>query len=406
MADDNPTSNPGEGPLKGLLVLDVSTVLAAPLTATLLSEFGAEVVKVELPGTGDPVRGYPPFEDGQSLMWHITNRNKKGITLDLHQPEGQNVFRDLVTQADVLITNFRPQRLQEWSIDFDRLITVSPRLVMLHISAFGRHGPYSNQPGFARVAEAFAGLANITGEPDRNPSFTGYPVVDGLAGVYGAFCVMLALEQRHRTGEGQLIDLALYEPLLRIMEDFIVMYGATGKSKERQGNTQPHVAPNDLFEASDGTLIILPVSTENMWRRLATLIGLTPEETDRYATNAGRLEHRDELNGRVARFAVAHRGDELVEMLQSAGVACARVNSAEDIVRDPHIAARGNLMRFLDPRLADGILMQAPVPQASGMQGGVHALGPDLGEHNDEVYRGLLGLSAVELELLRSRGVV
>lgn len=390
-------------PLAGLRVIDASTLLAAPYAASLLSELGAEVIKVEQPGVGDPARR---FRDGTLATWDVTNRNRRGVTLDLHTERGQDLFRRLVAVTDVVIVNFRPQRLEEWGIDYDALSAVRPDIVMLHLSAFGRTGPYADRPGFARVAEAYAGLASITGFPDGDPVLAGYPIVDGIAGLHGAFSVMVALEHRRLTGQGQLIDLALYEPLLRMMEDFVAVHGATGHVKSRIGNAQPHTAPNDLFPTRDGSHVVIPVSTQSMWNRLARTMGLSEDLCARFATNAMRIERRDELRTHVAAFTLQHPAAELVELLQDAEVACAKLNSVSDIVADPHIAARGNLGRY---EAADGsrsTLMQAPIPTYSSIRPAVHALGPALSEHTEEVFTDLLGLSAAEIAALREAGVV
>ncbi len=257
-----------DGPMSGVRVLDVSTILAGPLASALLGEFGAEVIKIEHPAEGDPARLYPPLEDGVSAAWTMLGRTKRSVTIDLHHPEAAHLVGRLAAASDIVVTNFRPATLRRFRIDFDDLRAYRPDLVMVHVSAFGRTGPYAERPGFARVAEAFAGLTYRTGDPDRPPVFSGYPVADGVTGIYAAFAALLALRQRDLTGAAQLADIPLYEPLLRMMEDFVVEYGATGASRERQGNENPHISPNNLYRTRDGRWLALPASTEQMWRRL------------------------------------------------------------------------------------------------------------------------------------------
>ncbi|WP_328891071.1 CaiB/BaiF CoA transferase family protein [Streptomyces sp. NBC_00316] len=305
------------GPLNGVRVLDISTVLAGPLASSLLGEFGAEVIKVEQPGIGDPARSYPPLDDGVSAGWAVVGRNKSSVTVDLHHPDAAALVGQLAATADVVVTNFRPATLRRFSIDFDDLVSYRPDLVMVHVSAFGRTGPYADRPGFARVAEAFAGLTHRTGFPDGPPVFAGYPVADGVTGIYAAFAAMLALRQRDLTGEPQLADIGLYEPLLRMMEDFVVDYDATGEVRERQGNENPHISPNNLYRTRDGRWLALPASTEQMWRRL--LVAMEAPDLAAYDSMTARIEHRGEIEGRVAAFVAAHDLEPLTNLLENAG---------------------------------------------------------------------------------------
>lgn len=391
-------------PLDGIRVLDVSTVLAAPLTASLLAEFGAEVIKVEQPTTGDPVRGYAPYLGDASLHHKVTNRNKKSVTLDFHKPGAARMLRELAAASDVVITNFRPRKLRKWGIDYEDLAEANPRLLMLHLTAFGRTGPYADRPGFARIAEAFSGLTYVTGFEDRPPVFAGYPIADGIAGIYGAFSVMLALVHRDRTGEGQLIDLALYEPMLRMLEDFIIGYAATGQVKERSGNAQPNICPNNLYPTADGQFLILPVSTEQMWRRLVAVMGAT--DLLNYGTNQQRLAHRSQIDGRIEEFTRSLPVDRLLKLLDEHGIACGKLYSVAEILDDPHIRERGNLIDIHDDETDTMLTMQAPVPQFSTITGSVKSVGPRLGQHTDEIYQSLLGLDGASLERLRSEGVI
>lgn len=391
-----------DGPLTGVRVLDLSTILAGPLVSSLLSEFGAEVVKIEQPGTGDPARSYPPLDDaGTSQSWALLGRNKSSVTVDLHHPDGAALIGRLAATVDVVVTNFRPDTLRRFRIDFDDLRARRPDLVMVHVSAFGRTGPYADRPGFARVAEAFAGLTHRTGEADGPPVFAGYPIADGVTGVYGAFAAMLALRQRDRTGEAQLVDLGLYEPLLRMMEDFIVDFAATGHSREREGNRNPHVSPNNLYRTRDGHWLAMPASTQQMWRRVVAV--MQADDLAVYDTMSARIAHRAEIEDRVARFVADRDLAPLMKELVAAGIAVGPVNSAADICADPHIQARGSVQEF-PGRDGRGVPMQAPAGRFSGFEGSVRTPAPLLGEHTAAVLREV-GLTDGEIDALRRAGV-
>lgn len=391
-------------PLEGVRIIEASTILAAPLAASLLSEFGAEVIKVEEPGRGDSVRNFPPVVDGVSAGFQVTNRNKKSVTLDLRQAEGAALLVDLCRDADALVLNYRPSTLERWGITWDRLREANPRLVVFHLTAFGLGGPYSDHPGFGRVAEAFAGLTHITGEADGPPYFPGYPVADGFGGTYGAFLLMVGLLHQRETGEGQLIDLALYEPILRMMEDFVVRYGATGEVKGRIGNDQPHSCPNGIFPTADGEYVVLPASTPNMWSRLVELLDDPDGELAALDSAAKRIAERPTVNAAVTRFTSQHERDALLTLLRERGIACGTVNSVADIAADPHVAERGNLVTIDDPQLGE-LLVQAPIGKFSSIETTVSA-GPRLGEHNDAVLGSLPGMTAARLDALRAAGVM
>ncbi|MEV5413005.1 CoA transferase [Thermopolyspora sp. NPDC052614] len=394
------------GPLTGIRVLDASTILAGPLASSLLGEFGAEVIKIEQPGEGDPARRYPPIEDGVSAGWAMTGRNKRSVTIDLHHPEAADLVGRLAATADIVVTNFRPATLRRFRIDFDDLRAYRPDLVMVHVSAFGRTGPYADRPGFARVAEAFAGLTYRTGDPDGPPVFAGYPIADGVTGMYGAFAALLALRQRDLTGEAQLADIPLYEPLLRMMEDFVVEYGATGRIRERQGNQNPHISPNNLYRTKDGRWLALPASTDQMWRRLLEV--MDAPDLAVHDTMTARLRHRDQIESRVAAFVAAHDLDPLMSRLLAAGVAAGPVNSVADLCADPHIRARGSVVEveYEIEHEHRTRLMQAPAGRFSGFDGTIGADAPRLGEHTTQVLRDLVGLTETEIDDLRHRGVV
>ncbi|PEW84567.1 hypothetical protein CN445_20655 [Bacillus cereus] len=387
--------------LDGIRVLDVSSVLAAPLASNLLGDFGAEVIKIEQPEKGDASRNWG------SNTWKVTNRNKKCITLDLHKEEAVEVFYQLVEKSDVVITNFRPETLRKWRIDYEDLVKVKPDIVMLHFSAYGRNGPLAENPGFARVAEGFSGLMNITGHPNEKPIPSGFAIADGLGGVYAAFSTMLALYHFKQTGEGQLIDLSLYEPLFRVMEDFIVDYDTKGKVRERVGTHNPGVAPNDLYLTKDNRWIIIPASTDNMFKRLMNAIG-HPELVDdkRFLTNELRVKHREDLDKYLKDFFSSHVYEELVVILTTFKVAHGSVYSVVDIIKDPQYIVRENLLSIFDDQLKKNVTVQGIVPKMSKTPGTVKWLCPEVGAHNYEIYEQLLGLDQNKLSELKNANII
>lgn len=394
-----------QGPLAGIRILDAASLLAAPTAASLLSEFGADIIKIEQPGSGDTMRRYPPFRDDVSLLWKVIARNRRSVTLDLRQEDGRDVLKKLAAQCDVVLLNYRPETLRKWGLDFDDLVKVKADLIVLHLTAFGREGPYAERPGFARVGEAFAGLTHRTGFPGMEPVQSGYPMLgDGIAGLYGAFSIMLALRERDRTGRPQLIDIALYEPILRILEDQIAAYDEDGTVMERIGNSNPLIAPNGLFPTRDGRYVSIPASTEAIWRRLVGLVG--DEGLLAYDSNPVRIAHRQEIETKVADWTRSHDLIELVELCAEAGIACGPVYSSAEIVRDPHIAARGSLISVDDPETGRPIRMASPAGRFSEFAGTVRTPGPRLGEHTDEVLGTIAGLSGEEIAALRAKGVL
>jgi crotonobetainyl-CoA:carnitine CoA-transferase CaiB-like acyl-CoA transferase len=393
------------GPLAGIRILDAAQLLAGPTAATLLSEYGAEIVKIEQPKGGDPMRRYPPFRGKVSLLWKVIGRNRQSVTLDLRTEKGRGVLKQLAAKSDVVILNYRPETLVKWGLDFDDLVKVKSDVIVLHLTAYGRAGPYSERPGFARVAEAFAGLTHRTGFPGQPPAQAGYPMLgDGVAGMYGAFAIMLALKDRDRTGRPQLIDLALYEPLLRILEDQIATFGETGVSPGRVGNSSPLIAPNGLFPTKDGRYVCIPASTEPIWRRLVGLIG--DESLLVYDSNPVRIQHRDLIEGKVAEWTSSHNMLDLVEICSEAGVACGPVYSAEEIAQDRHMIARGSVISVEDAETGKSVQMASPAGRFSEFEGKVRHVGPALGEHTDSVLRGVLGMTPEQIAALRDDGVI
>jgi crotonobetainyl-CoA:carnitine CoA-transferase CaiB-like acyl-CoA transferase len=392
------------GPLSGVRVLDGATFLAAPTAASLLSEYGAEVIKIEQP-TGDTMRDVGPFRGDVSLWWKVIARNRQSVTLDLNTEDGRQVFKQLASKCDVTIVNYRPDALRKWGLTFQDLVRCRSDIVYFHLTAFGA-GPYAQRPGFARVAEAFAGLTNRTGFPGQPPVQSGYPMLgDGIAGLYGAFAVMLALRQRDRTGEPQMIDLGLYEPLLSLMEDLIISYDQTGSSMARSGNSSPRWAPHGLFPTKDGLFVTISTSTEKLWRKLRAVMG--DESLQIYDNdNNARVARRAELEAQVSGWTQRYDLPDLLETCGQAGLAVGPIYSPAEIIRDPHIVARESIISVDDPETGKPIRMASPAGRFSGFKAKVHDVGPRLGEHTDSVLTGLLDYSPSQIQSLRDKGVV
>lgn len=392
------------GPLSGVRILDAATFLAAPLAASLLSEYGAEVIKVEQP-SGDTMRRIPPLRGNVSVWWKVIARNRQSVALDLNSEDGRAVFRELVGHCDVVIMNFRPAALKKWGLAFADLVKCRSNIVFYHLTAFGA-GPYQERPGFARVAEAYAGLTNRTGFPDGPPVQSGYAMLgDGIAGIHGAFAIMLALRQRDLTGEPQHIDLGLYEPLLSIMEDLIVIYDETGSRMERMGNSSPRWSPHGLFKTRDGLYAVIACSTEKLWQQLRAVIG--DESLKIYDNDSNRrVAERAALEGRISQWTLEHTLTELLEVCGKAGLAIGPIYSAEEILKDPHIIARGSIITRDDPETGKPIRMASPAGRFSGFKGEVRSLGPRTGEHTDEVLERILKYTRARREELRGKGVI
>jgi succinyl-CoA:(S)-malate CoA-transferase subunit B len=396
--------------LTGVKVLDLATFLAAPMCATLLGEFGAEVIKVEQPRIGDDLRrlGRPAATNAPSYWWLVEARNKKSITCNLREPEGQRLVKQLVVDAHVVTENFRPGTLERWGLGWDELAAVNPRLVLVRISAFGQTGPYRERPGFGRIAAAVGGLSYVSGYPDRPPVTPGTPTVpDYLAGVFGAFGAMVALRHAEQTGQGQVVDVALYEPILRVLDDVIAVYGGTGRVRERIGSGTESVVPHDHYQARDGRWIAIACTNDRMFLRLLAAMGRSDLAADpRVTTMPARLEHRAYVDGLVATWVGERDAVAALQALAEAEVPSSPVMSVRDLFADPQVSARHNIMSVAAGAL--GMLaMPGVVPTLSATPGQVRWPGPPTpGEHNEEIYCGRLGLSAAELERLRTRGIV
>ncbi|GBD11508.1 Succinyl-CoA--L-malate CoA-transferase beta subunit [bacterium HR23] len=393
-------------PLADLRVLDIGTFIAAPVAGTFLAEFGAQVIKVEMPGTGDIARQAGEQVNGASLWWTVEGRNKQSITLDLRKPAGQALLKEMVKVSDILLENFRPGTLERWGLGWDDLRAVNPSLIMVRVSGFGQTGPYRLKAAYDRVAVGFGGLAYVTGFPDRPPTRPGFALADYLTACFATIGCLIALRWREKTGQGQMIDLALYESILRVSENTIPLYDRLGIVRERQGNVNPAGAPSDHFPTKDGKWVTLFVASDDQFRRLAKAIGKPHWATDpRFATLQDRRKHLAELNAEMAQWTAQHTLPEALAVLEEAGVAAGPIYSAEDICRDPHIQERGFLVQVDDP-IVGRVRIPGVTPRLSATPGSVRTPAPALGQHNREVYCNLLGLSPQEVERLQAEGVI
>jgi len=390
--------------LTGVRVVDAGQVIAGPFVATLLGEFGADVIKVEQPGIGDSARG----ARGTSPEFAQNSRNKRSVTLDLRQPEGQALFKRLVAVSDVVVENFLPGTMDRWNLGYDELATVNPGIVMLRCSGYGQTGPYRTKYSFDRVAMAFAGLTYLSGFAETPPVRPGYFIADYGTGFVGAFGVMAALHARdHSTdGRGQMVDVSLYETIWRMSGALAAQHALTGQVRERVGNRFPGVSPADQFQTADGEYIVVHGGSDRVFSRLCDTIGAPELATDpRLQVRDGRVKHQDELHERIGRWIATKTLAEALVALEEGGVPASPVNSIAHIVADPHIAARGNLIRVPDATLGE-LVQPGITPKLTATPGSVRRGAPTLGEHNEAIFCDLLDISPSELDDLRARGVV
>lgn len=390
--------------LAGVRVLDAATVLAGPVSATILGDFGAEVVKIEDPKVGDFTRS-----GGRSPGWLQEGRNKKSVALDLRTSEGQAVFHRLVPHFDVVVTNFRPPTLERYRMLPEHLQPLNPRAILLYLTGFGLTGPYRDRGAFDRIASAYSGLTYATGEPERPPVRSGYSVIDYMSAYLAAFSVVSALYHRDLgsgSGSGQVIDLALYEAALRSSEDSVTAYGLDRQVRERLGNKNPAIVPASDFVTSDDRRVSLHAGTDSLFRRLSAVMN-RPELADdpRFADRPARIRHQDELYPLISEWVSRLTADEVVKLLSDADIPASPIMSVADLMNDPHCRARGSVITVDDAEFGE-VPMVAPLPHLSATPGSVRWAGTTLGAHTYEVLGGLLGLSTAELDALRDRGVV
>jgi crotonobetainyl-CoA:carnitine CoA-transferase CaiB-like acyl-CoA transferase len=395
-----------EPALSGVKVVELGGLIAAPYAASVLGQFGAEVVKIESPGGGDPLRGWRKLHKGTSYWWYSLNRNKKSVTLNLKEPRAQQIARELIKNADIVIENFRPGFLESVNLGWETLSKDNPRLIMVRISGYGQTGPYKDRPGFAAVAEAMGGLRYVSGFPDRPPVRVGVSLGDSLASLYGIIGALLALHHlKSNGGKGQFIDVALYESVFGMMESLIPEFSAIGHIRERTGTALPGIAPSNTYPCLDGHYVVIAGNSDGIFVRLMRAIGRPDLAADpRFAHNEGRVQHVEVIDDAIAAFTATRTPAEALAVLQAADVPCDKIFNAADIHQDPHFRAR----EMLEPHLLpDGTPVDLPaaVPKLSETPGNTRWVGPKLGEHTEEVLA-TLGLDAAAVAELRKQGVI
>ncbi len=402
------------GPLTGLKVIEMGTLIAGPFCGRLLAEFGAEVIKIEAPATdkddgGDPLRKWRKlYDDGDektSLWWYAQARNKKSVTINLREKDGQEIVRKLAATADILVENFRPGTLEKWGLDYDTLRKINPKLIMVRLSGFGQTGPYKDRVGFGAIGESMGGMRYITGYADRAPVRVGISIGDSLAAMYGAMGALMALHHRHATGRGQVVDVALYEAVFSMMESMLPEFGMTGFVRERTGASLPGIVPSNTYLCGDGQYIVIGANGDSIFKRMMLAIGRADLAYDEaLADNAGRVARTQELDDAIAAWTGAQTLDAALVILEKADVPSGRIFSIADIVKDMQYQARGMLEKH---RLGDNAEIMVPgiVPKLSETPGSTQWLGPKLGAHTADVLRDI-GVSDQVQRELRARGII
>ncbi|MEV5547698.1 CoA transferase [Streptomyces sp. NPDC052309] len=401
-----PSARPAPcAPLTGLRVLDLATLFAGPIAATMLGDFGAEVVKVEHPTRPDPSRGHGPSKDGVGLWWKVLGRNKRAITLDLSRPAGRTTLLRLAATADVIVENFRPGTLERWDLGWDELSAVNPRLVLARVTGFGQFGPYAHRPGFGTLAEAMSGFAAMTGEPDGPPTLPPFGLADSIAGLATAYAVMTALAARERTGEGQVVDMAIIEPMLMVLGPQPLWYDQLGHVQPRTGNRSQNNAPRNTYRTADGAWVAVSTSAQSVAERVMRLVG-RPELTDEpwFATGAGRARHADVLDEAVGDWIARHTRAEVLAAFDEAEAAVAPVQDVRDVMADPQYRALDTVTTVDDPELGP-LRMQNVLFRLSATPGAIRWAGRPHGADTEEVLTEL-GLTPADVKGLREEGVV
>lgn len=404
MTSSTPAAN--RGALSDLRVLELGTLIAGPFCGQLLGDMGAEVVKIEAPGQGDPMRHWGPQpRERPSVWWPVIGRNKKSITLDLRQADGQRIFKDLATKADVVIENFRPGTLEKWRCGWDELSALNPKLILVRVSGYGQTGPYAQRAGYGGIGEAMGGLRYIVGEPDRPPSRVGISIGDSLAAVHACMGTLAALHHRERTGQGQVVDAAIYESVLNMMECLVTEYDQLGHVRERSGPILPRIAPSNVYPTRDG-IVMIGANQDTVFARLCAAMNATELASDsRYRDHQARGTNQRELDELIAGWTATLGTRELLDTLEQHGVPSGLIYRTPDMLEDPHFAARQAIVSTPHPDFGT-LRMQNVAPRLSASPGAIRSPAPALGQHNDEIYGGLLGLDDDARSALRARGVI
>ncbi|HET9576954.1 MAG TPA: CaiB/BaiF CoA-transferase family protein [Usitatibacter sp.] len=397
-------TKPTQGALEGLKVLEMGTLIAGPYCARLLAEFGAEVIKIETPGEGDPLRKWRKLHEGNSLWWYAQARNKKSVAVNLKEADGQRIVRELASQADIVVENFRPGTLEKWGLGYDVLRERNAGLIMVRLSGYGQTGPYRDRPGFGAIGESMGGLRYVTGFPDRAPVRPNISIGDSLAAMFGVIGALTALHHRTQSGVGQVVDVALYEAVFAMMESTLPEYGYDGTVRERAGAALPGIVPSNTYPCADGRYVVVGANADSIFKRMMRAIGRDDLAADpALADNAGRVKRTAEIDRAISEWTSRHDLDTVLQVLEKAEVPSGRIYSIADIVKDMHYQARGMVERHkLGPH---ELLLPGIVPKLSATPGGTRWIGPRLGENTDEVLR-QIGYDEERIAELRRRGVV
>ena len=395
------------GPLSDLRVIEMGTLLAGPFCGQILGDMGAEVIKVEPPGQGDPMRVWGREKaHGKSLWWPVVGRNKKAVTLDMRQAEGQALLRELVAKADFLLENVRPGTMEKWGCGYEDLAKINPRLIMIRVSGFGQTGPYAKQAGFGAIGEAMGGLRYVCGDPSTPPSRMGISIGDSLAATFASVGALSALHYREKTGRGQVVDSAIYEAVLNMMESLVTEYDKTGYIRERTGAILPNVAPSNVYPTRDGQLVLIAANQDTVFGRLAEAMGQPGlAKEPKYATHTARGANQVELDELVGRWTATQTRDEVLAAMEKFGVPAGLIYRTPEMLEDPHFKARQAIVATQHPDFGE-LKMQNVAPKLSETPGGIRAPAPSMGEHNEEVYLGLLGMARERYDALAARKVI
>lgn len=395
------------GPLTDLRVIEMGQLLAGPFCGQLMADFGAEVIKVEQPGSGDPMRQWGREKPhGKSLWWPVIARNKKSVEINAREPEGQEMIRELVRDADILLENFRPGTMEKWGLGYEELAKINPRLIMIRVSGYGQSGPYSRNAGYGAIGEAMGGLRYVVGDPSTPPSRMGISIGDTLAATFACLGGMMALHNMHRTGRGQVVDSAIYEAVLNVMESLITEYDKADFIRERTGAILPNVAPSNVYPTKDEKFVLIAANQDTVFSRLAKVMGREELASDeRYATHSARGKHQAELDDLIAEWTRTMTAAELGPLLDAAGVPRGDIYRAPEMLEDAHFKAREAIVKVAHPVFGD-LAMQNVAPRLSDTPGRVVSPGPELGEHNADVFKGLLKLDDARISELAERGII
>ena len=391
-------------PLAKLKVVEMGQLIAGPFAAKTLADFGADVIKIEPPKVGDALRKWRLLKDGTSIWWQVQSRNKRSLSLDLREAEAQDIIRTLLKEADVLIENFRPGTLEGWGLDPEKLLELNPKLIVLRISGYGQTGPYKDKPGFGVVAEAMGGLRHLTAEPGRVPVRVGISIGDTLASLHGVIGILLALQERHNSGKGQIIDIALYEAVFNCMESLLPEFSAFGEVRQAAGSALPGIAPTNAYQCADGGYVLVAGNGDSIFKRLMTVIGRDDLGNDpQLENNDGRVKRVAELDQAIGQWTKTVSTTKALEMLDSVAVPAGRIYTVADIASDPHYKARGNIQTI---EMQDGTKVDVPgvIPKLSRTPGSIKTLAPDIGQNTDEILKSI-GLTNDQVASLKERGI-